>query len=174
MKHGHECGAETPGPHLLLGAIAGLVGTAVMTAVIERLHSRLPISQRYPMPPREVTGAIVGETPSHKRKHVGELAIAAHFGFGAAAGVLLAALNPTGRPLPGVIIGIGVWAGSYFGWIPALRLLKPVSQHPTQRTVVMVAAHVVWGLATAVAMRELIGARHGMFAGGAMVDRDIQ
>ena len=47
----------------------------------------------------------------------------------------------------GILLGLGVWAGSYLGLLPALGLLSPATQHPPRRTAVMIAAHVVWGSA---------------------------
>jgi hypothetical protein len=43
--------------------------------------------------------------------------------------------------------------------VPALGILKPASEHPARRNAVMITAHVVWGAATALALRELLFAR---------------
>ena len=59
-----------------------------------------------------------------------------------------------------------MWLASYMGWIPAARILKPASGHPPRRNALMLAAHVVWGAATARAMRELVLARETIFADG--------
>jgi hypothetical protein len=40
-----------------------------------------------------------------------------------------------------------VWAASYLGLLPALRLLPPATNHPRHRTALMIAAHLVWGSA---------------------------
>ena len=39
---------------LLIGGIAGFVGTMAMTAAMRRLHRRLPEKERYPLTPREI------------------------------------------------------------------------------------------------------------------------
>ena len=48
--------------------------------------------------------------------------------------------------LVGVVYGLGVWAVSYKGWIPALGILPPPERDQPGRPVIMVAAHVVYGL----------------------------
>ena len=42
------------GSRLLIGAIAGFVGTMAMTSAMRRLHQRLPEKERYPLTPREI------------------------------------------------------------------------------------------------------------------------
>jgi hypothetical protein len=47
------------GTRVLPGALAGFSATALMTALMWRLHRRLPAGERYPLPPREITERIV-------------------------------------------------------------------------------------------------------------------
>jgi hypothetical protein len=155
---------------LLLGAVAGVTGAAAMTACMARLHDRLPAAERYPLPPREITGVLAGGGRHERRAGLGDLAVIAHFGFGAAAGALLAAGRLPARPAVGALAGLGVWAGSYFGWAPLLRILGPVREHPPRRTGLMVAAHLVWGAVTAITLHELYHARAAMFAAGPLRD----
>ena len=56
------------------------------------------------------------------------------------------------------------------GWIPALNLLEPATEHPARRNALMIAVHLVWGTATAEALRELAAARETIFAGE---DQDV-
>src|SRR6185369_12831080 len=84
-----------------------------------------------------------------------DLTLAAHFAYGAGCGALLAAANPRPGRLLGAAAGGAVWLGSYMGWLPALGVLKPATQHPLRRDAVMLGAHFVWGWAAAGAMREL-------------------
>ena len=156
---------------LVLGALAGLTGTAAMTAAMARLHQRLPRAERYPLPPREITGVVMGERRGERREDVGDWAVLAHFGFGALAGALLAAARVPARPVPMMAAGVGVWAGSYFGWVPAMRILEPASDHPARRNALMAGAHLVWGAVTALTLRELCHARRTMFAAGPLKDR---
>ncbi len=156
---------------LLLGALAGLTGTAAMTACMARLHQRLPPEERYPLPPREVIGILGREGPGERREALGDWAVAAHFGFGAAVGALLAAARFPARPAPITAAGVAVWAASYFGWIPALGILEPAQRHPARRNALMAGVHLVWGAVTALTLRELQHARRTMFAPGPLKDR---
>lgn len=146
---------------LLCGALAGLAGTTAMTACMWRLHRRLPETQRYPLPPREILQEVTG-----RRDGVGDLTTAAHFGFGALAGALLAAANVPARPAPMAAAGVGIWAGSYLGWVPALGILKPASAHPLRRNALMAGVHLMWGAVAAVTLRELYQARKTALAAG--------
>src|SRR5918995_363566 len=88
-----RAGLET---RLLLGALAGLVGTAAMTAAMRALHRRLPAQQRYPLPPREIIQEVLPE-PAERgfpEGHRQSLTMAAHFGYGAATGALYAVARP--------------------------------------------------------------------------------
>lgn len=49
-----------------------------------------------------------------------------------------------------------IGAASYFGWIPALGILKPANANPGRRNATMILAHVVWGGAYAVTQSELV------------------
>jgi hypothetical protein len=148
------------GSRLLIGGIAGFVGTLAMTAAMRRLHERLPPRERYPLPPREIVDSTTAQAgaplPNEAAKDV---TTAAHFAYGAATGALLGVANVMVGPVSGGLAGIGVWLGSYMGWIPGARILKPATRHPARRNLLMLAAHVVWGVTTARAMRELVAAR---------------
>jgi hypothetical protein len=50
---------------LLLGALAGVVGTAAMTVAMRALHRRLPPQHRYPLPPREIVQEVLPEPAEH-------------------------------------------------------------------------------------------------------------
>lgn len=149
---------------ILAGALAGTIATVPMTATMAAARAVLPGAARDPLPPRQITehaldaaaeatGAATGvATPA-----AGDLSergretatTLAHYAFGAGAGALyglVAAAAPAAPPVVrGVVWGITVWAGSYLGWLPALRLLPPATKDSPQRAVIMVAAHVVWG-----------------------------
>ena len=156
---------------LLIGAIAGFAGTLAMTSAMSRLHRRLPARQRYPLTPREIVDSVAAKAqlPIGDEAAI-DTTTAAHFAYGAAVGSVIGAANPRLGPLSGAIAGVGVWTASYLGWIPGAGLLKPATAHPPRRNLLMIAAHVVWGVATARAMRELMLARETMLAAGE--DRD--
>jgi uncharacterized membrane protein YagU involved in acid resistance len=146
---------------LAAGAVAGFVGTAPMTVVMEGLRRLLPEHEQYPLPPREIT-----EETAHKAGADGSLnepllkalTAAAHFGYGAAVGCgygALARYLPGPTACKGMTYGLAVWAGSYLGLVPALGLLAPATEHPPRRTALMIAAHLVWGAATALLAERL-------------------
>ena len=155
------------GSRLVIGAVAGFVGTMAMTSAMRRLHARLPASERYPLTPREIVDAAV-DSPDEAAK---DLTVAAHFVYGAGCGALLAVADARPSKRIGAATGVAIWLASYMGWIPALNLLKPATRHPFRRNALMIGVHVVWGTATAAAMRELADARETIFAEGP--DNDI-
>ena len=156
---------------LLIGGIAGFVGTMAMTAAMRRLHRRLPEEERYPLTPREIIDSgskqvgipLAGEVAK-------DVATAAHFAYGAAMGAMIAAMNPDPKKRTGAAAGVAVWLASYMGWIPAVGTLEPATKHPARRNLLMIGVHLVWGAATAGAIRELRDARATIFKDGP--DRD--
>jgi uncharacterized membrane protein YagU involved in acid resistance len=162
---------RTPLPlasRLLIGAIAGVAATVAMTAAMNRLHKRLPGEEQYPLPPREITERSLPKlTDNHA---IQDSATAAHHLYGAATGALIAAAAPSIGPLRGALAGAGVWAASYFGWVPATGLLKPAHRLPARRNALMIAAHLVWGAITALSIRELEEARTTTLRAGPIKD----
>ena len=155
------------GSRLVLGAVAGFVGTMAMTSAMRRLHRQLPQQERYPLTPREIVDSVAAPPDESAR----DLTVAAHFIYGAACGALLAAVNDRPGKAQGAAAGAAVWLGSYMGWIPALGILKPATGHPARRNAVIIAVHFVWGTATAAALNELTAARETIFAAGE--DKDV-
>jgi hypothetical protein len=153
---------------LLLGALAGMPGTAAMTAALSRLHQRLPPDEQYPLPPREITEALIRSSSDETVK---DQATLAHFAFGAAGGVLLAAIASAPSACAGAAAGAGIWTASYLGWIAALDILKPAVKHPDRRNALMIGVHLVWGPVTALTLRELTAARSTMLRKGPAQDR---
>lgn len=138
-----------------VGAIAGVVATFAMTLAAQRLHARLPARERYPLPPREITQSLLPRGASEPNLEAATLA--GHAAFGATAGALFWPLfrdsrYPTGN---GIVYALGVWAASYFGWVPLTGRLKPAHRHPPRRNALMIAAHVVWGATLGLAARAL-------------------
>ena len=154
---------------LVLGAVAGFVATLPMSIAMRKLHGGLPGRERYPAPPRElIDSASAQAIPEEPAR---DLTIAAHHLYGAATGALVAAAMPRAGPAAGAAAGVAVWTGSYLGWIPTVGLLRPATAHPARRNRMMLAAHLVWGAATALAFQELVRERESLFAGGP--DKDV-
>ncbi|MEA3032852.1 MAG: hypothetical protein QOH86_868 [Sphingomonadales bacterium] len=155
------------GSRLLIGSIAGFVGTMAMTAAMRRMHRRLPAKERYPLTPREIIDSGASQIgvalPNEAAKDV---TTAAHFAYGAAMGALIAAMNPDPKKKTGAAAGFAVWLASYMGWLPAVGTLEPATRHPARRNALMIVAHLVWGASTAAAIRELRLARETIRAAG--------
>jgi len=155
------------GSRLLIGGIAGFVGTMAMTGAMRRMHARLPDEERYPLTPREIVDSgskQLGVTlPDEAAKDITTLT---HFLYGAAMGAMIAAVNPDPKKRTGAAAGAAVWLASYMGWIPAVGTLEPATEHPARRNALMIAAHLVWGSATAAAIQELRLARETILADG--------
>ncbi|MGE5594927.1 MAG: hypothetical protein ACM3S1_02695 [Hyphomicrobiales bacterium] len=146
----------------LRGAAGGALATVPMTGVMGLFHYALP-EEREPVPPEQVTENtarkldIADDLPGGWRTPV---SLAAHFGYGAAAGGIFGPLARRSR-LPaiaiGMVYGLGVWAFSYLGYLPALGLRREPKHDPPARTLMMVAAHLVWGASLGLAFRALGG-----------------
>jgi uncharacterized membrane protein YagU involved in acid resistance len=155
------------GSRLVIGGIAGFVGTMAMTAAMRRLHRRLPKAERYPLTPREIVDSgskqlglpLAGEVAK-------DVTTAAHFAYGAAMGAMIGAMNPDPRKRTGAAAGAAIWLASYMGWIPAVGTLEPATEHPARRNLLMIGVHLIWGAATAAAMRELRLARETILEDG--------
>ena len=141
---------------MLVGAAAGVAATVPMTMVMETLHRQLPGEPPRPLPPREVVEGAAVKAGVHREldeRDMQQLTLAAHFGYGAVCGAAFGLVAP--RKLPaaagvGMLFGLGVWAGSYLGWLPALGVRQPATVDPPARSGLMIAAHLVWGAAAGV------------------------
>jgi hypothetical protein len=129
-----------------------------MTAYWEYMHARLPGEPPRPLPPREIVEAAavkIGVSRQLSERDVQNLTLCAHFGYAAATGALFGAFaprQPIARVGAGVLFGLGVWMGSYLGWLPAAGLRHHPRYDPTARTGLMIGGHLFWGLATGTLM----------------------
>jgi hypothetical protein len=144
------------GQKVIVGSTAGLIATLPMSIAMQYMYERLPFWQRYRLPPERITVKTLEKKVF--RRSLGKtehkaLTTLSHFGYGTACGAAYAALGsllPMPPILRGICFGIGVWASSYLGWLPALGILGPATRHPSRRTALMIVAHVVWGATTAI------------------------
>lgn len=152
--------------HLLLGAIAGFMGTSA-------LQGLRTASQRYwpaTMPPirmepgafvvekveRTVPDRIAARTPTLAEQAAAKsLAI----GYGLTIGTLYAVCRPSHTETPllidGLAIGVGTWAIGYLGWLPRFGLMAPISQQGLKEVFGPVGRHVLFGITTAATYRWL-------------------
>jgi uncharacterized membrane protein YagU involved in acid resistance len=156
---------------LIIGGIAGFVGTMAMTAAMRRLHERLPATEQYPLPPREIIDSTSSQLNVPLSSEAAkDAATAGHFLYGAAMGALISAMNPDPGKRTGAAAGVAVWLASYMGWIPAVGTLVPATRHPARRNMLMIGVHLIWGSATASAIRELRLARETILKDGPDAD----
>lgn len=134
---------------LLRGALAGTTATLPMSAVMLAAGKLGLMGEQ---PPESIVRRAVDSAGGSAGQRLPEpvansLASLTHLGFGAVLGAGYALLPRTGRPaLRGTATAMAVFAGSYQGWVPALRILPPASHDRPDRPVVMAAAHVVFGV----------------------------
>ena len=143
------------------GAAAGFAATGPMTLVMAGVREALPEDEQHSLPPRIVTERAAQEAGLAHRMDEPEKKVAttaAHFGFGAVYGAVAPAL-PFDPVLTGVAWGLGVWAGSYLGWLPAAGLHPPAHRESTGRNAMNVGAHVVWGAVLGLLTDQLAGTR---------------
>jgi len=155
---------------LVIGAVAGLLGAAAMTAFMNRRHSQLPPAERYPAPPREIVGKVLAAAGVEEGRCLADASLAAHGLYGAAGGLVLAAIDEEPSLAKGSTFGLLVWAASYLGWIPALSILAPATRHPPRRNAMMIESHLVWGAITAMILKEVLAARKGLLSAGPLKD----
>jgi len=143
---------------VLHGAVAGVAGTVVITIpilVAQRLHFfRTP-------PPVEISDNVARRTwllPDRSHRFFPIIWITAHLGYGATCGTIYRLSRqwlPRSERTAGPLFGLGVWAVSYLGLVPALRLYPWPADDSRPRQVVMIVAHGLFGLTVADVDRRL-------------------
>lgn len=145
----------------LVGAIAGFIATAPMSISMLIGWRLLPRREQYHLPPRLITEEITEQVGLEE--HLGEkgligLTIASHFGYGALFGAIYTFFEQRihlPSNLKGTLYGVAIWIGSYLGWLPAMGILTPATQHPWRRNLLMIIAHVIWGVTLSETVRKL-------------------
>ena len=119
------------------------------------------VSRHGEQPPKRLVRGLAGRAglPT-KRRGVGTVGAtgAAHLGFGLGGGALYGAVVHRSSVPRGVAFGIGVWAVSYAGWIPALRLMPPPHKDLRGRAWTILSAHAVYGAVLGAALASYDGA----------------
>jgi uncharacterized membrane protein YagU involved in acid resistance len=144
------------------GALAGLIATVPMTAAMVAIYRQLPRQQRNrQLPPEQITLALAKSVEiDDDLSRTGEKVLtgAGHFGYGAACGAvygLYADRIQTASLKEGATFGLGVWAASYLGWLPAMGVRRSATKELAGTNIMMIAAHLVWGASTAIAYKAL-------------------
>jgi putative membrane protein len=150
---------------LFSGALAGLMATGPMTAVMLILHRLLPWWERYELPPTEITERATEKVGLDlDNTALQAVSTAAHISYGAVVGALYAPLLQR-LPFPGlakgIVYGLAVWFISYLGLMPGLGVIEPAVKQPAQRNILMIIAHVVWGMVLGMGVDFLRSRRTG-------------
>jgi putative membrane protein len=146
---------------IVKGAAAGFIATAPMSISMLIGWMLLPGREKYPLPPRLITEEIteqVGIEDQMTEDQLVGLTIFSHFGYGALFGSIYALFEkrmPMHSSLKGGLAGLALWIGSYLGWLPALGILRPATRHPWRRNLLMILAHLVWGVTLGEVTRKL-------------------
>jgi uncharacterized membrane protein YagU involved in acid resistance len=137
------------------GAVAGLIGTALMTAAM------VPLKRASMAPgtvaPRRITENLekkLGVRDLLPRPAFEASWVALHFGYGTISGVAYAlAQEAIQRERPfvaGPVFGMVLWAFGYCGWLPMVGLYPSPTRLPKRKVgVELVATHLVYGVSTA-------------------------
>jgi hypothetical protein len=135
---------------LVVGSLAGALSTLAMSVF-------MLISERFgwltEQAPETVTRRSLKLATGRRIRglQLQGLTAVLHLGFGAGGGALYAAaLGRPPRPsiasvFTGALFGTAVWFVSYWGFLPRLGLMPPVSQDERQRPLVMLLAHWIYG-----------------------------
>jgi hypothetical protein len=149
---------------ILQGAVAGMTGTLALLVLRTASERMMPST----MPPvRKDPGEFMVEKaeallrPEIRERvpqaveMVAAKSVAA--GYGVTAGALYGALRPRGGNTltDGALLGLGVWAAGYLGWLPAIGLMPPVAEQETVEALGPPIRHVLFGVATVATYRWL-------------------
>jgi hypothetical protein len=145
-----------------IGAIAGLAGTAAMTAyqlAVARLQGEplgTPVPKRWQdaPPPAQVAKKVAeaaGQGERVSRADVPLLANLVHWLYGVSWGVCYGAAagpRPVHPAASGVTFGTGVWGASYAELVP-LGIYEPPWRYPVKQLALDLSYHLVYGLGVA-------------------------
>ena len=140
-----------------IGATAGLAGTAVMQGLLAASQKWAP--QNLP-PIKQDPGEFMIEKaerylPEKLREKIPEelenmAAKSLAFGYGGTFGALYAASRPETRNLllEGSALGLAAWGAGYLGWLPAARLMPPVTKQEPEQIAGPIVSHLLFGIVT--------------------------
>ena len=140
---------------LALGAVAGTAATFVMQGMMMTSGKLLPRSKP---PIKKDPGEFMVDKVPLPEAVKPWAAKSLHLGYGMTSGVIYAALRPRAGNafFDGALLGIGVWAAGYLGWLPATDLMPPITEHEPQQIAVPIVQHALFGVAVAAAYDGLM------------------
>lgn len=148
-----------------IGATAGVVGTMALQASRSAADKWVP-NAKPPMtdPGEYMTEQAKRALPASARRAVeGKPQHTAAWGLGFMYGMLFGALYAELRPrggrswIDGIILGLGVWAVGYLGWLPGMKLAPPIWKQSGKQISGPVAHHALYGMATVAVYDWLAG-----------------
>src|SRR5438270_8471295 len=80
-----------------------------------------------------------------------------HMGYGMTSGALYGLAGPRrgNAAVNGALLGLGVWAAGYLGWLPATDLMPPIHKHEPLQIAVPIVEHALFGVAIATAYESV-------------------
>ena len=136
------------------GAVSGFAATVPMTVVMESVWEDLPPQEQQPVYPSIITERVLGAGGIERHMTVEQHRVAAllsHFGYGAAMGAGYGFLRTICPCQPSCAGSCMVWQCMPLvttGTCQRCGSSRPIAEHPRGRRAMLLAAHVVWGLAT--------------------------
>jgi len=149
---------------LIRGTLAGAAGTAVMTLMMRKAAPRMIPAEMRPdeFPPKRVVEWAeeqAGQPHALSESQEMQAAMGAHFAYGASAGALYGLLRDQAdgipAPVAGMLFGVGLWAISFEGWMPAGGVQQATTEKPLKKWPMPIMAHMVYGVTTALAYQAL-------------------
>jgi hypothetical protein len=139
-----------------IGATAGVVGTMALQASRSAADKWIPGATPPMTDPAEymTERAKRALPPSAQRAVSGKPQHAAAWGLGLMYGMLFGAIYADLRPrggrswIDGIILGLGVWAIGYLGWLPGAKLMPPIWKQSAKQATAPAAHHALYGMAT--------------------------
>jgi uncharacterized membrane protein YagU involved in acid resistance len=160
--------ARTIGAGLARGVVAGVIGTAAMTAYQLAVAHRRGRPLRTPVPrtwaeapaPAQVAkraADALGKGRRVTKKQVPLLTNAMHWAYGVTWGAAYGLVASVVEPAPlraGLALGGGIWAASYGELVP-LGIYEPPWRYPARELALDLSYHLVYGVAVAGAYAAL-------------------
>jgi hypothetical protein len=143
------------------GKLAGFAGTLAVTMALRHVLPRiLPPPARRGLLPQELVLGLERKLPVRLRRRQRRPAtLLLHYVYGTGAGGFygLAMTRLHGAPplLTGAGFGVAAWAGSGLAGLPGTGILPATMDRPLQHRLVPLAAHLLYGIATAYAYEAL-------------------
>jgi hypothetical protein len=139
------------------GLSSGALATVPMTLAMAAYRAADADRRGRPLPPTAVACGVARRTgvrPDPGSAAFRAFTTVSHVGYGAAMGAVFAGIRAAAPGIgrrasssvaAGVAFGLGVWAGSYAGWLPALGIVPPPRRQPEGFNRQLVVSHVCFG-----------------------------